>query len=68
MRISVTLLPQSTVICDGCGYLMRAEGGYVKGSDGMKFACSTSQCPQSREQIFIPYTHYSIESVGREEF
>jgi hypothetical protein len=60
--VPVTILPQNTVVCDGCGMRMCAEP-YVKGTDGTHFFCCTGRCEHYRKRIFIPYERVSIAIV-----
>jgi hypothetical protein len=66
--VPVTVLPQNTIICDGCGCAMCTEGHYVKGTDGINFYCGTSRCEHAGKLIYIPYGRVSIAVAGIREY
>jgi hypothetical protein len=65
--IKVTVIPNATVVCDGCGHVMVMDGGYVKGSDGINFYCLTRDCVQKAKLIYFPFERFALASLGTKE-
>lgn len=66
VSIPITVIPQTTVICDACGVAMENDG-YKRGSKVVAFWCATMKCKYRGRILELQLQSYPARSSAVRE-